>query len=132
MLAVSLCACVVFALFSYPLKYPLASVIGIAAVGRMCSGMLGRGRMNGKCWRWVGMVGIVVAVVALIKVSVAYSYEYEWSRVARQALRGHSREMMPRYAELYGHYRHDASFLYNYAAEQFYAGRYGPRITCPS
>lgn len=48
MLAVSLCACVVFALFSYPLKYPLASVIGIAAVGRMCSGMLGRGRMNGK------------------------------------------------------------------------------------
>lgn len=124
MLAVSLCACVVFALFSYPLKYPLASVIGIAAVGRMCSGMLGRGRMNGKCWRWVGMVGIVVAVVALIKVSVAYSYEYEWSRVARQALRGHSREMMPRYAELYGHYRHDASFLYNYAAEQFYAGRY--------
>lgn len=124
MLAVSLCACVVFALFSYPLKYPLASVIGIAAVGRMCSGMLGRGRMNGKCWRWVGMVGIVVAVVALIKVSVAYSYEYEWSRVARQALRGHSREMMPRYAELYGHYHHDASFLYNYAAEQFYAGRY--------
>ncbi len=45
-------------------------------------------------------------------------------RVARQALRGHSREMMPRYAELYGHYRDDASFLYNYAAEQFYAGRY--------
>ncbi|WP_456094821.1 O-antigen ligase family protein [Paraprevotella xylaniphila] len=124
MLAVSLCACVVFALFSYPLKYPLASVIGIAAVERMCSGMLGRGRMNGKCWRWAGMAGIVVAVVALIKVSVAYSYEYEWSRVARQALRGHSREMMPRYAELYGHYRHDASFLYNYAAEQFYAGRY--------
>lgn len=124
MLAVSLCACVVFALFSYPLKYPLASVIGIAAVGRMCSGMLGRGRMDGKCWRWAGMAGIVVAVVALIKVFVAYSYEYEWSRVARQALRGHSREMMPRYAGLYGHYRHDASFLYNYAAEQFYAGRY--------
>lgn len=124
MLAVSLCACVVFALFSYPLKYPLASVVGIAAVGRMCSGMLGRGRMNGKCWRGAGMAGIVVAVVALIKVSVAYSYEYEWSRVARLALRGHSREMMPRYAELYGHYCHDASFLYNYAAELFYAGRY--------
>lgn len=52
MLAVSLCACVVFALFSYPLKYPLASVIGIAAVGRMCSGMLGRGR------GWMENVGV--------------------------------------------------------------------------
>lgn len=37
---------------------------------------------------------------------------------------GHSREMMPRYADLYRHYHRDASFLYNYTAEQFYAGQY--------
>lgn len=124
MLAVSLCACVVFAMFSYPLKYPLASVIGIVAMWRVCAGMSGRIKMNKWGWRWVGMAGVVVSVVALIKVAVAYSYEYEWSRVARCALHGHSREMMPRYADLYRHYHRDASFLYNYTAEQFYAGQY--------
>ena len=124
MLAVSLCASVIFAMFSYPLKYPLASVIGIVAMWRVCAGMSGRIKMNEWGWRWVGMAGVVVSVVALIMVSVAYSYEYEWSRVARCALHGHSREMMPRYADLYRHYHRDASFLYNYTAEQFYAGQY--------
>ncbi|MCD8317886.1 MAG: O-antigen ligase family protein [Paraprevotella sp.] len=124
MLAVSLCACTVFAIFSYPLKYPLASVIGIAAMWRMGAGMFGRIRMNGEHWNWVGIAGVVVSSAVLIKVAVAYSYEYEWSRTARYALHGHSREMMPRYADLYRHYHYDASFLYNYTAEQFYAGQY--------
>ena len=128
MLAVSSCACVVFAMFSYPLKYPLASVIGIVAMWRVCAGMSGRIKMNEWGWRWVGMAGVVVSVVALIKVAVAYSYEYEWSRVARCALHGHSREMMPRYADLYRHYHRDASFLYNYTSEQFYAGQYGEAL----
>ena len=124
MLAVSLCACVVFALFSYPLKYPLASVIGIVAIWCVCAGMSGRIKMKEWGWRLVGMAGVMASVVALTKVAVAYSHEYEWSRVARLASHGHSREMMPRYADLYKHYHRDASFLYNYTAEQFYAGQY--------
>ena len=48
-------------------------------------------------------------------------YEKEWAAVSRLALRGQSREMMPRYARLYGHYRHRPTFLYNYASELFYA-----------
>ena len=59
-------------MFSYPLKYPLASVIGIVAMWRVCAGMSGRIKMNEWGWRWVGMAGVVVSVVALIKVSVAY------------------------------------------------------------
>ncbi len=124
MTAVSLCAGIVFAMFSYPLKYPLAPVIGMVAMGRACAGMSGRAGMNERCRRRAGMAGITVSVVALISVWVSYTYEHEWSRVARCALHGHSREMMPQYAELYRHYRRDASFLYNYTAEQFYAGRY--------
>ena len=65
MLAVSLCASVIFAKFSYPLKYPLASVIGIVAMWRVCAGMSGRIKMNEWGWRWVGMAGVVVSVVAL-------------------------------------------------------------------
>lgn len=121
-LSASLCALIVFSLFSYPLKYPLASVVLIVAIGRVCVKKISS--INIFCCRWISVVGVLGSVVGLIIIAVSYSYEYKWSKVARYSLHGYSQEMMPQYAELYKHYCHNASFLYNYTIEQFYAGQY--------
>lgn len=92
-------------------------------------GALCHAGINWKHWRAkslyvCGIVMIALSASMLALMAVSYSYEYRWSKAARYALRGHSREMMPQYAELYKHYHRNPSFLYNYAAEQFYASQY--------
>ena len=122
--ATSLCALAIFAMFSYPFKYPLSwVVIGVCGL-EACGSFIGRLKADAWRLRLVVLVSLVASFVGLAVVGHAYSHEYRWSRAAWRASHGHSRAMMPEYALLYNYYSRNASFLYNYTAEQFYAGRF--------
>ena len=112
-----------FSAFSYPFKYPItwvALILCIIVAGKM----LGLNPAQNK--RMAVATAVTLWVAALLLLGFTFreiSYEKEWGQISRQALKGKSREMMPYYDKLYSHYRNAPDFLYNYATEQFYAGR---------
>lgn len=112
-----------FALFSYPFKYPLAWI----AVG-WCVSIAGKTYFKAFSHR-KSLRALATFCLASIGIGIgtylahALPQEKEWGHVAREALKGKGREMMPRYARLYPHFSHNPEFLYNYTAELFQAGQ---------
>ena len=126
-LACSLSALFVFACFSYPSKYPLAWLV--AALALVCLALRHLPvEMRGNFQRVFPVALWVGAAALLVGLGMEYHYERTWSRAARRCLYGHSERMMPVYARLHRHYARNPYFLYNYAAEQFYAGRFAPAL----
>ena len=126
-LACSLSALFVFACFSYPSKYPLAwqvAALALASLARRHLPVKKRSRF----WRVFPVASWTAAATLLVGLGVEFHYERTWSRAARRCLYGHSERMMPVYARLHRHYARNPYFLYNYAAEQFYAGRFAPAL----
>lgn len=119
-LMASLFSVFIFSLFSYPFKYPLAWLVCLFCIIIMYPSCLCN-ITKYRFFRLKNVMMINTAIIALIVLSVSYRYEYEWNRAAQLSLRGYSRQMMPRYAELYKKYSENALFLYNYTAELFYA-----------
>lgn len=111
-----------FALSSYPFKYPAAWLVVVACLFQTIRTRQGLfpSLPRKAAWTFCGL-GMAASLTGLTLLAREYRYEKEWAAVSRLALRGQSREMMPRYARLYGHYRHRPTFLYNYASELFYA-----------
>ena len=69
-------------------------------------------------------IGLCLCSIILgLKLLSEFRHEREWARVSECSLRGWSGLMMPHYRRLYLHYKDNPYFLYNYAVEQFYAGR---------
>ena len=121
----SACACALsslflFSCFSYPFKYPLSALVSVVA---LCS-------LLRPVWRRVSVqkplaIGLCLCSIILgLKLLSEFRHEQEWARVSECSLRGWSGLMMPHYRRLYLHYKDNPYFLYNYAVEQFYAGRY--------
>ena len=121
----SACACALsslflFSCFSYPFKYPLPALVSVVA---LCS-------LLRPVWRRVSVqkplaIGLCLCSIILgLKLLSEFRHEREWARVSECSLRGWSGLMMPHYRRLYLHYKDNPYFLYNYAVEQFYAGRY--------
>ena len=119
---------VVFSCFSYPFHYPEAwLVLFLAWIPVLRNMKRGKYHAYAVCHhRGVGGLSCVFFLVAFLLLLRQWAFDYEWDRIARESLRGHSREMMPRYRALYQHKSSDALFLYNYAMEQFYAGEWEP------
>ena len=115
---------VVFSCFSYPFHYPMAWFVllwtWIPLLGEIKKQRYLSFRIfNKRIW---GVLCFVCALSAFIFLLRQWTFDYEWDRIARWSMQGHSREMMPRYRALALHKSSDALFLYNYAMEQFYAG----------
>ncbi|GHT53163.1 hypothetical protein AGMMS49982_15460 [Bacteroidia bacterium] len=112
-----LCGIAVFALFSYPLHYPLVWVMGIAS----CITIRYRKNPNqsiSKFAYWFKLATLLPIVLALSWLLSRSMYaEMKWCRIAHKSLQGQTEQMLPEYGVLYPKLQNNEAFLYNYAAE---------------
>ncbi len=121
--ALRIMACAgVFSLFSYPLLYPFTWLMLAASLAAVFRSVL-------SChWRALSVVILMVLPVCSCLAASRALQALELRRVQDRAMLGQSERMMPRYARLYPKLRGDSRFLYNYAAEQYEAGRYAAAL----
>ena len=108
----------IFSLFSYPFHYPftwLVMVWGLAVVFRQ---LLSRWRKSA-----CQVLLVLLPVVGTLTVCRA-KQEMALRQLQDKVSYGQAKRMLPRYAQLYPHRRHDFRFLYSYAFCQYEAGRY--------
>ena len=121
--ALRIMACAgVFSLFSYPLLYPFTWLMLAASIAAVFRGALSRN------WRALSVGILVVSPVCFCLAVSRVSLAMELRRVQDKAMLGFSERMMAHYARLYPKLRGDSRFLYNYAAEQYEAGRYASAL----
>lgn len=118
----------VLSLFSYPLFYALGRLLLVASAAWLCRGervWLPRG-VPAAAWsvRLTGAAACVLSLACLVFTAVRTADAWRWNVVARRALAGGGRAVLPDYARLSRRLSADGSFLYNYAAELHYAGDY--------
>ena len=108
----------VFSLFSYPLLYPFTWIMLAAAVAAVFRSVLAAHS------RTAAVAALAVLPLCGFALYRSGATAMELRRVQDKAMLGLSERMMPRYARLYPRLKNDSRFLYNYAAEQYEAGRY--------
>ena len=108
----------VFSLFSYPFHYPftwLTLAWGVAVVFRQ---LLSR-------WRKSACLVLLVLLPVVGTLTVCRAkQEMALRQLQDKVSYGQAKRMLPCYAQLYLHRRHDFRFLYSYAFCQYEAGRY--------
>lgn len=122
-LACSLAALFLFACFSYPFKYPLSWVMASLAPACLWTDHLSD-IFHKRVQRAFPAILWGCSAIILTGLATEYHYDRKWSRAAQLALHGQSARAMPVYSDLYRHYARNPYFLYNYAAELFYAGHF--------
>jgi O-antigen ligase len=112
----------VFAMFSYPLKYPFTLVTGLLSL-YICGFFRRRFHWREK----TAMIGMFV--IACYFVSDRMLAEMKWKQLARQSLLGKTEQALPSYRLLHNRLRMKELFLYNYAAELNVVRRYGESLS---
>ena len=111
-----------FTFFSYPMQYPLAWVMLALIVGILARDTKSVCQIH---FHWViPLLALLAAGTATPLLYRTLRIEMEWYDVATRSLSGQTRNVMPRYEELYRDMRHSPHFLYNYAAELNHIGEY--------
>ena len=131
-MAATMIPILIFSILSYPLQYPLTwLVIGITNMLVVCRYSKSDNRLKEVFRLRTSLYTPIVAVFmyamsATCIATVVYNWywDYQWSGTSRKAAHGFSKEMMPRYELLHSHFAGNPYFLYNYMAEQFYAGHF--------
>ncbi len=113
----SLTAIVVFAFFSYSLRYPFVWVMGLLS-----------------CVILFRKSIFPILILLLIPVVCIQTYhrlttEMKWSTIAHTSLAGQTEQMLPEYKLLYSKWHNNELFLYNYAAELNFAQYYEESLT---
>lgn len=119
----SLAAVGIFACFSYPLRYPFATVMiiwNVALITSNCHTVEIRG-IKVVAGKFLLFAGIALLSVRCISDIV---YGYRWKNIADRSVRGENRKMLPEYEKLYPHLKTTPLFLFNYGAELNIAGKY--------
>ena len=93
-----------------------------------CCAVAGFGSALSRNWRALSVGILVVSPVCFCLAVSRVSLAMELRRVQDKAMLGLSERMMAHYARLYPKLRGDSRFLYNYAAEQYEAGRYASAL----
>jgi O-antigen ligase len=123
-----LLAVAVFALFSYPLRYPFVWVMLMLSVALIVY----RAKYAVKIPRAAAYPAALLTILASILLGgVAYRHmadEMLWCSVAHQSLMGKTKLMMPEYDRLHKSLAKNELFLYNYAAELSVAADYGKSL----
>ena len=117
---VSLC---VFALFSYPLQYPVVWVIAA-----YCIVQIGSNNRAIFCIRSPKIALISVLSIGMFFLVKDMKFEYEWSKIYKMSLSGKTREVLCKYENLYNQWNGNIFFLYNYAAELNQLERYNKSV----
>lgn len=108
----------VFSLFSYPLLYPFTWLMLFMSLIAVFHKSVSRHA------RQVALFMLIVLPLCGAWLGCRIALAMDLRKVQDKAMLGLSDRMMPRYAELYPDFRNDSRFLYNYAVEQYEAGRY--------
>ncbi len=114
-------ALLVFSTFSYPFNFPQSMVflllsIIVAAPDKTVQGL------SQKYY-----VRYPLAAVSILFLCLAVRHSYlnvRWAEISRRSLDGQTERMLPLYKEMLTHMKNNPMFLYNYAAELNYAGKY--------
>lgn len=118
----SLLAIGVCAMFSYPLTYPFVWLIILCD----CFALLSNVRLHGKTpqllYNMIGCILIVSGVFLAYKLARNIQAEHQWKRCMSIVLS--KEEKMNKYEMLMTELGDNPYFLYNYAAELYYAGLY--------
>jgi O-antigen ligase len=107
----------VFALFSYPLKYPFVWAIMaycLAEISKSQKPVFAFSFPNKKWFRIIMLMCFIVGGYFLAK---DISFEYQWNKIAKTSLLGKTIEVMPEYEHLHRIWNGNYLFLYNYGAE---------------
>ena len=118
----------VLSLFSYPLFYALGRLTAVASAAWLfrgqrawCPAAL---RLGVRARRAVCAVAATLSVAGFCASAVRVADALRWKQSARRALNGAGSAVLPDYERLARRLSGDGAFLYNYAAELHYAGRY--------
>jgi len=112
----------VFALFSYPLRYPFVWVTGLLS----CLFIL----FQGKDWHILTRkLTFPILIFSLVPIICVNSYsrlkaEMKWCTIAQKSLAGQTEQMLPEYKLLHNKLFNNELFLYNYAAELNFTKHY--------
>lgn len=122
-----LCLCItpfavvfIFALFSYPSKYPLSYIGFILPYVYLISKYTKYLRINAKL---VFTAVTIACVISMTLIFREFVYERQWSRLNRIMMHGGSMAVISRYDELYSHYQYNPYFLYSYMITQYKSGQ---------
>lgn len=109
--------------FSYPFHY--AAVWFIAAVAVLPAFF--KESEGNKEWETPEYLRITLSILFSVLLAVVLRMMYldlKWAEMYKRSLAGHTERMLPYYEKMKPQMQHNPLFLYNYAAELNYIGRY--------
>ncbi len=109
--------------FSYPFHY--AAVWFISAIA-IIPAFFSEGEGN-EVWETPKNLRITLPILFSVLLAVVLRMMYldlKWAEMSKRSLAGHTERMLPYYEKMKPQMKHNPLFLYNYAAELNYIGRY--------
>lgn len=115
---------VLFALFSYPLKYPFTWVIAAYCLAHFVRKKSNKTVFSIARFKGLKVVGAVFLSIGLFRVIQDIRFEYEWMRVTQVEYSAPTSEVLRQYGNLYDRWSGNYHFLYSYAALLSRKGEY--------
>lgn len=107
--------------FSYPFHYAAVWLISAMAVIPAFFGENEKDRATPMYLR----ISLPIMLSLLLMVVLRMLYlDLKWAEMSKRSLAGHTERMLPYYEQMKPQMKHNPLFLYNYAAELNYIGRY--------
>ena len=119
-----LTAIAVFALFSYPLRYPFVWTVGLMSCLIILFQSYNKTLKIFKTSYIVSIIILLITSVVCIKSYGQLKAEMKWCKVAHLSLTGETEQMLPEYQALHSKLYNNELFLYNYAAELNFSKHY--------
>ena len=115
---------IVFSLFSYPMDYVPVWFIVFYFVLLLYTQDFVLLKLSNR---------IRIGLLIISFISIGYVFrkaliQMKWKNIAIEAIEGNSEQMLPHYANLYPLLRHNPLFIYNYAAELNFVGKYSKSL----
>ena len=107
----------VFALFSYPLRYPFVWIMGILSIVIIIFQANYLVKIPTRFTHTFIVISIPIVIAICLYTYNRMNYEMKWYEIASKSLLGKTRQMLPEYAYLHHSLNNNELFLYNYAAE---------------
>lgn len=115
----SLISLSIFALFSYPLRYPLTWIILIFNTLYLIKNTTYKIKQHLKEFHFIKKYIIysifIINVFFIYRISIRLYKEKEWNEIAKLDPQCKECNIVNRYNDLFGYFKHNQYFLYNYA-----------------
>jgi tetratricopeptide (TPR) repeat protein len=120
----TLLSIICFSMFSYPFSYPFTWIICFFSLSAIFHKDLVSMARDNKYRRYLCIVFLLCFILITPSLYNKINNDIRWKKISEYAKYGVSKKMMSRYDNLYLQMHDNPYFLYNYAAEEYNAGRY--------